>query len=120
MNSFKNLPILRLALLSIFIMHSIPGILSGDVNLFGTKYLDAVGFAPIGLYLAWIIKLSHVTLCLSILTDKFLKITSWITIIILVVGIVMVHLPDGWFVVGGGRNGVEFNILLIACLLTLT
>ncbi len=25
----------------------------------------------------------------------------------------MVHFRKGWFVVGGGRNGVEFNFLLI-------
>jgi putative oxidoreductase len=34
-------------------------------------------------------------------------------------GIIMVHYQEGWFVVGGGRNGVEFNILMIFVLLTL-
>jgi len=24
-----------------------------------------------------------------------------------------VHYKEGWFVVGGGRNGVEFNFLMI-------
>lgn len=33
------------------------------------------------------------------------------------VGIVMVHAPDGWFVVGKGRNGAEFSALLIVSLL---
>ena len=33
------------------------------------------------------------------------------------VGLVMVHAPNGWFVVGAGRNGVEFSVLLIATLL---
>jgi putative oxidoreductase len=32
-------------------------------------------------------------------------------------GIVMVHAKDGWFVVGGGRNGAEYSVLLIVCLL---
>ncbi|TAF49518.1 MAG: DoxX family protein, partial [Runella slithyformis] len=41
-----------------------------------------------------------------------------ITILILVAGIFMVHLKNGWFVVGGGSNGVEFNFLLIMCLLS--
>ena len=31
----------------------------------------------------------------------------------------MVHGPEGWFVVGGGRNGVEFSVLLICCLVSL-
>ena len=33
------------------------------------------------------------------------------------VGIAMVHAPDGWFVVGKGRNGAEFSVLLIVSLL---
>jgi putative oxidoreductase len=33
------------------------------------------------------------------------------------VGIILVHAPEGWFVVGGGRNGVEFSVLLIGVLL---
>lgn len=33
------------------------------------------------------------------------------------VGIWLVHAPSGWFVVGLGRNGAEYSVLLIACLL---
>lgn len=109
---------LRIALIAIFIMHSVPSIVSGDVNGFGTLYLDKIGFAPFGLYLAWSIKLSHVALCIALLTDKYLKLLGWITIFILLTGIFILHIKDGWFVVGGGRNGIEFNILLIASLLT--
>jgi hypothetical protein len=28
----------------------------------------------------------------------------------------LVHAPNGWFVVGARRNGVEFSVLLMACL----
>jgi putative oxidoreductase len=28
----------------------------------------------------------------------------------------MIHGKEGWFVVGGGRNGVEFNFILILIL----
>jgi putative oxidoreductase len=31
----------------------------------------------------------------------------------------MVHFQEGWFVVGGGRNGMEFNFLLICVLLSI-
>ncbi len=31
-------------------------------------------------------------------------------------GIVLVHAPEGWFVVGAGRNGAEYSVLLIASL----
>lgn len=32
-------------------------------------------------------------------------------------GIVLVHAKAGWFVVGLGRNGAEYSVLLIVCLL---
>lgn len=31
----------------------------------------------------------------------------------------MVRLPSGWFLVGPGRNGMEYSVLLILCLLAL-
>ena len=116
MNRRSPLFLVRIALILVFLMHSIPSILNGDVYDFGTKYLDTVGFAPIGLYLAWLIKLSHLGLVIALITNIWLKTLIYITILILSVGIYMVHLPYGWYVIGGGRNGVEFNIFLILAL----
>jgi putative oxidoreductase len=31
----------------------------------------------------------------------------------------MIHAAEGWYVVGAGRNGVEFNVLLIGVLVYL-
>lgn len=36
---------------------------------------------------------------------------------ILIVGMLLVHLPEGWFVVGLGRNGAEYSVLLVVCLI---
>ena len=114
-----NTLILRIALAITMLAHSIPSIITGGVNEFGTLYLDKVGFAPFGLFLAWAIKLSHVACAVCLILDKYVKPAAITTILILVVGIIMVHYPDGWFVVGGGRNGVEFNVLLILVFLSL-
>jgi putative oxidoreductase len=35
---------------------------------------------------------------------------------ILTTGIAMIHAREGWFVVGGGRYGVEYSVLLIVAL----
>jgi|CXWL01.1.fsa_nt_gi putative oxidoreductase len=35
----------------------------------------------------------------------------------LAIGIILIHATEGWFVVGGGRNGMEYSVLLIAVLL---
>ncbi len=114
-----NTLLLRIALVIILLVHSIPGMFNGGINAFGNLYLNQIGFAPVGLYLAWLIKLSHIGAAISLIMDKYVKITSWITIFILLIGIFMVHLPNGWFVVGGGRNGIEYNFLLIFCFLTI-
>jgi putative oxidoreductase len=50
--------VLRIILFIILIMHSVPGMLDGGVNAFGSQYLNEVGFAPVGVPLAWAIKLS--------------------------------------------------------------
>ncbi len=115
----NNLSFLRIALIVIFLVHSLTGMFNNGINNFGNLYLNQVGFAPVGLPLAWAVKLSHVALAISLFTDKYLKATTFITIFILVAGIFMIHLREGWFVVGGGRNGVEFNFLLIMALLTI-
>jgi len=105
---------LRIALTAILVMHSIPSLVSGNVNGFGTEYLAPLGFGVLGLPLAWAIKLSHLAAIVSLWTKKWIQWLGGITILILLAGIVLVHAPHGWFVVGGGFNGVEFNVLLIA------
>lgn len=111
--------VLRCAIAIILFMHSIPGMFNNGINDFGNLYLNQVGFEPFGVYLAWAIKLSHVAAGILFLTNKFIKWAALPTLLILVAGIFMVHLEHGWFVVGGGRNGVEFNFLLIAVIVHL-
>ena len=47
----------------------------------------------------------------------------WVTPIALVFSVIyacglwLVHAPAGWFVVGLGRNGMEYSVLILACLL---
>ncbi|HEU4725815.1 MAG TPA: hypothetical protein VFU59_11025, partial [Candidatus Eisenbacteria bacterium] len=38
---------------------------------------------------------------------------------IYVAGIILVHAKEGWFVVGAGRNGMEYSVLLVVVLLVL-
>ena len=111
--------VLRIALAAVFFMHGIPSIFTGAVNNFGNQYLNQVGFAPIGLPLAWAIKLSHVTCAILLILNRYIRLAAFVTIPILVAGIIMIHAAEGWFVVGGGRNGVEFNVLLISALVYL-
>jgi putative oxidoreductase len=114
-----NTILLRLGVALIFFMHSVPGMFNNGINDFGNHYLNEIGFSPFGLYLAWLIKLSHLATAIGLLLNKCVKQLSVISIFILIVGIFMVHIQNGWFVVGGGSNGVEYNFLLICVLLSI-
>lgn len=111
--------VLRITLAAVFFMHGIPSILTGAVNNFGTQYLNTAGFAPMGLPLAWVIKLSHVACAILLILNRYIRTAAFVTIPILVAGIIMIHAAEGWFVVGAGRNGMEFNVLLISVLVYL-
>ncbi|KFF26921.1 hypothetical protein [Chryseobacterium vrystaatense] len=110
---------IRSALSVILLMHSVVSIFSGDVNNFGRLYLDTVGFSPFGIYLAWAIKLIHLFSVFLIWYDPYVKAVSIFNILIFIFGIYLIHWQNGWYVVGGGTNGIEFNVLLICCFLQL-
>jgi putative oxidoreductase len=108
--------ILRVAMAAVLFAHSIPTLLNGTVNAFGSEYLNTIGFAPVGVPLAWAIKLSHVVCAVLLLLNRYVLWASVVTIAVLFMGIVLVHFQHGWFVVGGGTNGIEFNVVLISVL----
>ena len=117
---FNNTFLLRMAVSTILVVHAVGGMFNGGINGFGQALNEwGLGLAPLGVPMAWAIKLSHLACVASLLSDKYLKLTSLITIFILVMGIVLIHGREGWFVVGGGRNGMEFNFILIFALLTI-
>jgi putative oxidoreductase len=115
-NWLSNNFLIRLGVAIILLVHGLGGMFNNGVNNFGNLYLNQVGFAPFGLVLAWVVKISHVVCAASLLLNRYVIATSSITISILIMGILMIHGKEGWFVVGGGRNGMEFNFILILIL----
>lgn len=118
MSTFNNTFFLRVAVAIILLAHSVGAIIHNDIAGFGV-YLSQSGFGALGLALAWAIKLSHVAAAICLLFQKWIMPACLVTIFILIMGIFMVHLKNGWFVVGGGFNGIEYNFLLIFALLTI-
>ena len=114
-----NTLLLRITVAIILLTHSIAGMFNNGINDFGNLYLNQIGFAPFGVAIAWSIKLSHLVAAILLLMNRYIKLVSIVTIFVLVMGIVLVHFKEGWFVVGGGRNGVEYNFLLICVLLAI-
>ena len=111
MKTLNSTFLLRFAIAVILLAHSIPGMFSNGINDFGNLFLNQIGFAPLGVPIAWSIKLSHLVAALCLIFEKFIKWACIVTILVLIAGIVLVHFKEGWFVVGAGRNGVEFNFI---------
>jgi putative oxidoreductase len=93
-------------------------VLGGGVAPFG-EWLAGQGF-PAGAALAWAISTFEILGSFCLVIERLVRFVAPIHIAILSAGIAMVHAREGWFVVGGGRNGVEYSVLLIACLAALT
>jgi putative oxidoreductase len=105
--------LLRFGLMVIMIMHGIPSFVEGSVIDFGNALTEAFGFGFMGIPTAILVKAIHVLTIPALLFNKYLKPLALLNIIIFVMGIVLIHWKHGWYVVGGGSEGVEFNFLLI-------
>jgi len=106
--------ILRLVIAGLLAAHGWARLIAGGVVPFG-EWLGSIGF-PLGFYIA-----AGVT-AYEIVGTALLALGRWVTWLCLgfcaiyATGLVLVHWPAGWFVVGLGRNGMEYSVLLIACL----
>ena len=113
MRAMRGITIVRVAAAAMMIIHGTYRVLDGGVGGFG-QYLGSQGL-PAGVALAWLMTVVEIAGGLLLVAGKFVRpLCAWF-ILELLAGIVMVHFREGWFVVGGGRNGFEYSALLIVC-----
>ena len=86
----------------------------GGVGGFG-EFLSGQGF-PAGELLAWGLTLFEIVGAPLLAVGVGVVPLALLFSAELVAGIVLVHRHAGWFVVGGGRNGVEYSLCLILAL----
>jgi putative oxidoreductase len=108
------LTLLRVAVALLLVVHGVARIALGIVDDFGVA-LGQWGF-PLGHVIAWTITLVEVVGGVALASGWFVRPLSVWFILQLIAGISLVHARDGWLVVGAGRNGVEYSVLLIICL----
>lgn len=108
---------LRVVVALLMLIHGVARIYLGIVDDFG-GFLTTHHF-PLGFYLAWAITIFEIIGSIALALGYFVMPLSLIFAVELICGILLVHLKEGWFVVGAGRNGVEYSVLLIAVFLTL-
>jgi putative oxidoreductase len=107
--------VLRLLLAGLIAAHGWARLLAGGVAPFG-EWLGTQGFA-LGFQIAAAITAFEIVGTLLLAARRLVLPLTLAYAAIYAMGIVLVHAPAGWFVVGLGRNGAEYSVLLIACLL---
>lgn len=90
---------------------------TNSVDDFGL-FLEARNF-PMPEVLAWGITLFEIVGSLILMIGQWALILSLLFAMELSLGIYLVHWKEGWFVVGLGRNGMEYSALLICNLLAI-
>lgn len=107
--------VLRVLLSCLIAAHGWVRLMDGGVVPFG-QWLSSQGL-PVGFAIAAGVTAVEVLGTPLFALGRFVPTLSLVYASIYAVGIAMVHAPAGWFVVGKGRNGAEYSVLLIVCLL---
>ena len=106
--------ILRATIGLLLTIHGVYRVYDGGVTGFGV-FLDAQ-HVRLGPAVAWLITIVEIVGGPALILGFLVRpLCAWFAVE-LTMGILLVHASDGWFVVGGGRNGMEFSVLLIICL----
>lgn len=112
--SSAALALVRAGTAIMLVIHGIARARLGIVDDFGVV-LGQWGF-PAGFWLAWTITIVEIVGGIAFAAGLFVRPLALWFIVQLAAGIYLIHARAGWFVVGAGRNGAEFSVLLIICL----
>lgn len=107
----------KLVTASIFLIHGCFRIYDGGVNGFG-GYLESNGI-PFGVLVAWGITLFEIVSFFMIMSGRYVKYFVLGLMVHQTTAIIILHFNEGWFVVGGGRNGMEYSVLILASLFSI-
>ncbi len=106
--------VLRAGTAATFIIHGVARAWAGGLTPFG-GFFESLGL-PAGVVFAWGVTVIEIVGGAVLAAGRVVVPLSTWFILQLAAGIALVHAQNGWFVVGLGRNGVEFSLLLILCL----
>ena len=93
------------------VIHGVTRVALGGVEGFG-GWLGTRGL-PAGVVVAWLVTVVEIAGGLTLASGRWVRgLCAWVAVQLLT-GIALVHAPEGWFVVGAGRNGMEYSVLLL-------
>ena len=116
-NAERSINLLRIMLSICMMAHGTQRLYFNTVAGFG-GFLNSKGFL-LGVPIAWGITLFELIAGLALLLNYFTKWISLVWALQLLMGIILVHAQNGWFVVGPSTGGVEYSVVLIAALLVI-
>jgi putative oxidoreductase len=109
--------ILRIVTGLIFVAHAAVRVIVSTVDQFG-EFLESKGFVS-GVLMVWIVTVYETVAGVLLVLGIFIRWLALGFIIIIIIGIVIIHAANGWFVGEHGTGGMEYSILLVASLLVL-
>lgn len=107
--------VLRVSLALIIAAHGWARLWADAVAPFGA-WLETQHI-PFGLTVAYAVTFAEIAGTPLLALGKLVAPVCLLFALIYAAGIALVHAPEGWFVVGLGRNGMEYSVLLLICLL---
>lgn len=112
-----SIVLLRVTVALQLMIHGITRIAIGGVGGFGSFLTD--NHVPVGTVVAWLITGGEILGGAALAAGFFVLPLSCVFALELLMGIGLVHFREGWFVVGAGRNGMEYSVVLIAALVSI-
>lgn len=109
--------VLRVTVALVFVLHAAVRIDKGTIPQFAA-FLHSRGW-PLSLVLVWLLTFFEIVGGLLLAAGYFVKPLAGGFLIILLIGILLIHARQGWFVGEHGTGGSEYSIILMAALLVL-
>ena len=116
-NLQQSIILLRIFVAVVFLLHAIVRINGGTINRFA-DFLNSKGLV-MGKSMVWCITIFELLGGALLALGYLSKWIALLFILLLVVGIVLIHFDNGWFVGEHGTGGVEYSVLLIVTLLVI-
>lgn len=108
---------LRIVVAVIFMAHALTRLYNNSIEQFA-EYLNTKGLVY-GNALVWLLTVFEIAGSLLLAAGFFRRILSLVFIGILVLGIILIHAAEGWFVGEHGTGGMEYSVLMIAALIVI-
>lgn len=106
---------LRVIIGFIFISHGVARLFYWSILDFG-GFLNSIGLI-VGVPLAWVITIGEIVSGACMILGFKVRYCVIFHLLVIVPGIFIIHLPNGWFTVGHGSGGIEYSLLLVAVLI---